>query len=139
MPYKTRFYRAALEWGKLEVAKGQRVVMSGDWNTAHKEADLKNFKQNRKTSGFTLPERALIDEFIEAGFVDTFRHQHPDAKDVYTWWSNRAGVRARNIGWRIDYHFVDAATLPHVQKTAVLSDVYGSDHCPIVIELGGSV
>ena len=133
LPYKTRFYRAALSWGKAEVARGQRVVMSGDWNTAHHDIDLKNYKQNRKTSGFTLPERALIDEFIDAGFVDAFRCQHPEVSDVYTWWSNRAGVRERNIGWRIDYHFVDQQTMPAVRSTNVHSETLGSDHCPIEI------
>ena len=135
LPYKTRFYRAALEWGLQESSSGQRVVMSGDWNTAHQDIDLKNYKQNRKTSGFTLPERALIDEFVTAGFVDSFRHLHPERADAYTWWSNRAGVRERNIGWRIDYHFLCPNAHPVLRDADILDDVMGSDHCPIVVEL----
>ncbi len=135
LPYKTRFYRAALEWGVKESEQGQRVVMSGDFNTAHHDIDLKNFKQNRKTSGFTEPERALLDEFEAAGFVDSFRYQHPDQGDVYTWWSNRVGVRDRNIGWRIDYHFINQHALKRLESSHVWSDVLGSDHCPIGIVL----
>ena len=135
LPYKTRFYRAALAWGKAESKSGQRVVMSGDWNTAHADIDLKNFKQNRKTSGFTLPERELIDEFIDAGFVDSFRALNPERGDVYTWWSNRAGVRERNIGWRIDYHFLCPNAAPTLRNAQVLDQVLGSDHCPISVEL----
>ena len=135
LPYKTRFYRAALEWGVSESAKGRRVVMSGDWNTAHADIDLKNFKQNRKTSGFTLPERALIDEFVDAGFVDSFRRLNPVRSDVYTWWSNRVGVRERNIGWRIDYHFLCPNASEGLVSADVFDQVLGSDHCPISVEL----
>ena len=135
LPYKTRFYRAALAWGVEESSRGQKVVMSGDFNTAHHEIDLKNYKQNRKTSGFTEPERALLDEYVEAGFTDSFRHQNPDRGDVYTWWSNRAGVRERNIGWRIDYHFLNQAAMKTLVSTHVLSDHLGSDHCPVSVVL----
>lgn len=135
LPYKTRFYRAALAWGVEESKRGQKVIMSGDWNTAHQDIDLKNYKTNRKTSGFTLPERALIDEFVAAGFVDSFRSLYPERSDVYTWWSNRKGVRERNIGWRIDYHFLCPNAVLRLKKATVMDDVFGSDHCPISVEL----
>ncbi len=135
LPYKTRFYRAALDWGVKESEQGQTVVMSGDFNTAHHDIDLKNFKQNRKTSGFTEPERALLDEFEAAGFVDSYRHQHPEQGDVYTWWSNRSGVRDRNIGWRIDYHFINQQALKRLESSHVLTHHLGSDHCPLSVVL----
>ena len=135
LPYKTRFYRAALQWAIEESKSGQMVVVSGDFHTAHNDIDLKNYAQNRKTSGFTRPERDLLDEWVEAGFVDSFRHLYPERGDVYSWWSNRAGVRDRNIGWRIDYHFLCPNALQRLKSASVRMDVLGSDHCPVEVEL----
>lgn len=131
LPYKTAFYRALFAWGQALRAEGHQVCITGDWNTAHNDIDLRNFKQNRKTSGFTLPERQLIDEWVDAGWHDTFRRRNPDLADMYTWWSQRGDVRARNVGWRIDYHFVCDALWPRVEDAVIHTDVMGSDHCPI--------
>ena len=135
LPYKTDFYRALLAWGTAQRKAGRKVVICGDWNTAHNEIDLKNYKTNRKTSGFTDFERTLVDEFVQAGWHDSFRRLYPESGDVYSWWSNRAGVRERNIGWRIDYHFVADELWPCVRDAKVHGDVKGSDHCPVELEL----
>lgn len=134
LPFKTDFYRAMLALGGRLRDAGRRVVLCGDWNTAHRDIDLKNHKSNRKTSGFTDAERALIDEFEAAGWVDAWRALHPE-DEVYTWWSSRKGVRERNVGWRIDMFLVDAATMEAVRGARIHDDVMGSDHCPLEIEL----
>ena len=131
LPYKTEFYRAMFRFGADEQAKGRAVIICGDWNTAHHEIDLKNWKSNRKTSGFTDFERELVTEFTDAGYKDAFRTLYPEVSDRYTWWSNRAGVRERNIGWRIDYHFVSEGFWPRVVDAKIHDGTYGSDHCPI--------
>ncbi|MEZ4473799.1 MAG: exodeoxyribonuclease III [bacterium] len=135
MDYKTDFYRAMAVFGDRLRATGKPVIICGDWNTAHQEVDIKNAKANRKTSGFTDEDRALVDEFVAAGWVDTFRALHPDAVDVYSWWSQRPTVRERNIGWRIDYHFASAEAMARVKAARVHMDVLGSDHCPVEVEL----
>ena len=135
LPYKTDFYRALLVWAQALRAEGKQICITGDWNTAHHDVDIRNFKQNRKTSGFTLPERALLDEWVDAGWHDTFRRLYPERADMYTWWSQRGDVRARNIGWRIDYHFVCDALWPRVQDALIHTATMGSDHCPIELVL----
>ncbi|MEZ4468422.1 MAG: exodeoxyribonuclease III [bacterium] len=128
---KTDFYRAMAVFGDRLRATGKPVILCGDWNTAHQEVDIKNARASRKTSGFTDEDRALVDEFVAAGWVDTFRALHPDAVDVYSWWSQRPTVRERNIGWRIDYHFASAEAMARVKAARVHMDVLGSDHCPV--------
>lgn len=118
---------------ELEATKP--VIFCGDLNVAHKEIDLANPRTNRKNAGFTDEERAQFDAVIDAGFVDTFRAQHPDAADRYSWWSYRAGARKRNIGWRIDYFCVSEILGPRVTNTDILDQITGSDHCPILLEL----
>jgi exodeoxyribonuclease-3 len=135
VPFKTDFYRAMLAFLEGLRAGGERVVVCGDFNTAHQPIDLKNWRANQKTSGFLPEERVLLDEYVAAGWVDAFRRLHPDATDHYTWWSNRPGVRARNIGWRIDYHFVAPELWPRVRAARLHMDVPGSDHCPVELEL----
>ena len=134
LPFKTDFYRAMLAYGERLRRAGRLVVLCGDWNTAHRDIDLKNHTSNRKTSGFTEAERALLDEFESAGWVDVWRVRNPEA-EVYTWWSSRAGVRARNVGWRIDMFLVDPETMKRVTDAAIHPDVMGSDHCPLSLEL----
>jgi len=136
MPYKVDFFHAMLAYGARLRAAGHPVVICGDWNVAHTEQDIKNAKSNRTTSGFTPADCALLDEFVAAGWIDTFRRQHPDERDVYSWWSNRPGVRDRNIGWRIDYHFTTPETWPRIQDTRIHMDVRGSDHCPVEVVIG---
>ncbi len=98
-------------------------------NVAHQEIDLKNPKTNTKNAGFTIEERNKFTELLQSGFTDTFRHLNPELKDAYSWWSYRFHAREKNTGWRIEYY------LPNLSDARILSDVYGSDHCPVLLEL----
>jgi exodeoxyribonuclease-3 len=111
------------------------VVCGGDFNVAHTAIDLARPKENLRTHGFTLEERAGFQRFIDASFIDTFRHLHPDKPGQYTWWRQFGGARERNIGWRIDYILLSAALLPRLVSAEILSGVYGSDHCPVAVAL----
>lgn len=113
------------------------VVICGDMNVAHQEIDLKNPKTNRKNAGFTDEERAKMSELLGAGFVDTWRHFYPDAEGVYSWWSYRFKAREKNAGWRIDYFIVSERFVGRVKAARILTDVFGSDHCPVAIEIEG--
>jgi exodeoxyribonuclease-3 len=114
--------------------KIKNVIFCGDLNVAHTEDDLANPKQNEGEHGFTKEEREDIDKIIEAGFVDTFRN-FTKGNGHYTWWAPFANARARNIGWRLDYFFVNKEFLPSVKESKILKEVLGSDHCPIVLEI----
>jgi exodeoxyribonuclease-3 len=111
------------------------VLVCGDLNVAHHEIDLKNAKGNHNNSGFTLEERGKMTDLLAAGFLDTFRHLYPERTDVYSWWSNMPGVRARNVGWRIDYFLASARLAPKIMEASIACDILGSDHCPVVLEL----
>ncbi len=111
------------------------VIVCGDMNVAHKEIDLKNPKTNRKNPGFTDEERGKMTELLDAGFTDTFRHFYPDAEGIYSWWSYRFKAREKNAGWRIDYFLVSNRFMPRVKDAKILTDVFGSDHCPVLIEV----
>ena len=131
LKYKMEFYDAFLEYaGGLKKA-GRNLIVTGDVNTAHREIDLANPKANEKYSGFLPMEREWIDKFLSHGYIDTFRHFHPDDPGRYTWWTYRFNARANNVGWRIDYFFVNKEFLPHVKDSFIQQDVTGSDHCPI--------
>jgi exodeoxyribonuclease III len=132
--YKMDFYDEVLKYFTALEKKGKRLVVCGDYNTAHKAIDLKNPVQNEHTSGFLPIERAWMDKLVEAGFIDTFRvfDQRPDQ---YSWWDMRTGARLRNVGWRIDYHFISQALRPHLKEAWISPEVLGSDHCPVGIEL----
>ncbi|MBT3982521.1 MAG: exodeoxyribonuclease III [Bacteriovoracaceae bacterium] len=116
-------------------ASGKEVIICGDVNAAHKEIDLANPKANVKNTGFTPIEREYIDDLEDYQFVDVFRHHNPDQNGHYTWWTYRSDCRARNIGWRIDYFFISKGLLDKVQKTYHQTEVMGSDHCPVILEL----
>ncbi len=119
---------------KLEEKKP--VVVCGDFNVCHKAIDLARPKQNyNKSAGYTQIEIDGMDRYTGRGFVDTFRHFYPDTEEAYSWWSYRAGARAKNIGWRIDYFLVSESFLPQVKDAAILSSVFGSDHCPVSIDI----
>jgi exodeoxyribonuclease-3 len=116
--------------------KEKPVVVCGDFNVAHKDIDLARPKANyNKSAGYMQEEIDGMDRFVQGGFVDTFRHFFPDKQEAYSWWSYRAGARAKNIGWRIDYFLVSASFLSSVSGAFILDQVMGSDHCPIGIEL----
>ena len=109
------------------------VIICGDLNVAHQEIDLKNPKSNRGNAGFSDEERAKFSELLEAGFTDTFRHLYPDLEGAYTWWTYRFDARANNAGWRIDYFLVSDRIKNKVKDVIIRNDVYGSDHCPVVM------
>ena len=111
------------------------VVYCGDLNVAHQEIDIKNPKTNRRNPGFTDEEREKMTRLLDSGFADTFRRLHPDAVGAYTWWSYRFHARQNNAGWRIDYFIVSERLLPRVRTADIWSEVQGSDHCPVVLEL----
>lgn len=111
------------------------VVVCGDMNVAHQEIDLKNPKTNRRNAGFTDEERGKMTELLNAGFADTFRRLNPELTGAYSWWSYRFRAREKNAGWRIDYFLVSERLMPRVLDARILSDVFGSDHCPILLEL----
>lgn len=115
--------------------KKKPVVVCGDFNVAHKEIDLKNPKTNKKNAGFTDEERKKMTELQNAGFIDTFRYFYPDLEGAYSWWSYRFNARKNNAGWRIDYFLVSEALRSNLKKAEILSDVFGSDHCPVVLEM----
>lgn len=111
------------------------VIYTGDLNVAHEEIDIRNARSNIGNSGFTFEERQKMTELLQAGFVDTFRHLHPQAEGHYTWWSYMAKVRARNIGWRIDYFLISERLAPVIEDAGMHPDTLGSDHCPIYLTL----
>ena len=107
------------------------VIFCGDLNVAHEEIDLARPKANRKSAGFSDEERASFSELLNSGFIDTFRHFHPDEPDHYSWWSYRAGARGKNVGWRLDYFGISAHSIDRVKSASIHSEVMGSDHCPV--------
>lgn len=111
------------------------VIVCGDMNVAHEEIDLKNPKTNRKNAGFTDEERAKFTELLNAGFTDSFRYFYPDKEGIYSWWSYRFKAREKNAGWRIDYFLVSNRLQDKLEKAVILTDVYGSDHCPVELDL----
>ena len=111
------------------------VIVCGDLNVAHKEIDLRHPKANRKNAGFSDEERACMTRLLENGFVDTFRYFYPDKTDAYSWWSYLGNARASNSGWRIDYFVVSERFINRVEDSQILSDVLGSDHCPVLITI----
>ena len=118
-----------------ELAKGKPVVMCGDLNVAHEEIDLKNPGPNRGNAGFSDEERSKFQEVLDAGFIDTFRHVYPKKTGAYSWWSYRFNARANNAGWRIDYFLVSQDLEEQIEHVDIYSEVMGSDHCPVVLEL----
>lgn len=118
---------------KLEETKP--VVYCGDLNVAHENIDLKNWKTNHKNPGFSDQERAAFTELLNSGFIDTFRYFYPDKEGAYSWWSYRFNARANNAGWRIDYFCVSDSLKTDLESAAILSDIYGSDHCPVELVL----
>ena len=118
---------------KLDACKP--VILCGDLNVAHQEIDIRNVKSNIGNSGFTFEERGKMTELLTEGFVDTYRHFYPDKEDAYTWWSYMRNVRERNIGWRIDYFIASEKLKPALKNAEIHSQILGSDHCPIVLEI----
>jgi exodeoxyribonuclease-3 len=132
--YKLDFYAHLLKVCDALHKKGECLVLTGDFNTAHQPIDLRNAKQNKNTSGFLPEERDWVQKFLDHGFVDAFRHLYPQ-KVQYTWWSQVTKARERGIGWRIDYFLVSKNLLPRVKDVIIYENVMGSDHCPVELIL----
>jgi exodeoxyribonuclease-3 len=118
-----------------ELEQIKPVIYCGDLNVAHKEIDLKNPKTNRRNAGFTDEERGKFDNVVNSGLVDTFRYFYPDLKDAYSWWSYRMRAREKNVGWRIDYFVVSEALKPFLLDAKIHSEIMGSDHFPVELDL----
>ena len=134
LPYRME-WEDALRAYLLRLDAEKPVVYCGDLNVAHEEIDIKNPKANRQNAGFSDEERAKMTELLSSGFADTFRRLHPNLAGVYSWWSYRFHARENNAGWRIDYFIVSERLLPRVLSSEIRTDVFGSDHCPVVLEL----
>ncbi len=118
---------------KLDAEKP--VIVCGDLNVAHREIDLKNPSTNRRNAGFTDEEREKMTTLLNAGFTDTFRFFYPDQEGIYSWWSYRFQARQKNAGWRIDYFIVSESLISKVKESKILTDIKGSDHCPVLLEI----
>lgn len=134
IPYKLDFYRALFELVERQRRAGRRVLVMGDFNTAHREIDLARPRENVETSGFRPEEREELDRWLRAGWVDTFRAFEP-GPGHYSWWSQRGGARARNVGWRIDYVLCSPSARPFLRGAFIHPHVQGSDHCPVGVDL----
>lgn len=134
LAYRMTWEDAFLERMK-ELDRVKPVIWCGDLNVAHKEIDLKNPKTNHMNAGFTDEERAKMTAAIEAGFTDSFRYFYPDKEGAYSWWSYRMRARERNAGWRIDYFMVSDRFAERMEDAKILSEIYGSDHCPVELDL----
>jgi len=134
VPFKLDFYRALFDTLERLRRSGRRVLVMGDFNTAHREIDLARPRENRETSGFLPEERAELDRWLARGWIDTLRRFDP-APERYSWWSQRFGVRARNVGWRIDYVLASPAAMRFVRHAFLQPQVKGSDHCPVGVDV----
>lgn len=135
LKFKFDFYDAFLTLIEKLRKQGKSVIFCGDVNTAHTEIDLARPKENEENTGFLPEEREWIDTVINHGYVDVFRAKNPTKTGAYTYWDMKTAARERNVGWRIDYFFVSPDLLPRIKKIEILSDVYGSDHCPVMLEV----
>ena len=128
--FKLRFYARLLEICDELHASGEKIIITGDFNTAHKPIDLKNPDSNQTTSGFLPEEREWVGKFLDQGFVDIYRSLYPE-REQYTWWTYRFNARQRNVGWRLDYFLVSESLVSHVKDVVIHEDIMGSDHCPV--------
>ena len=118
-----------------ELDKKKPVIVCGDLNVAHKEIDLKNPKTNRHNAGFTDEERNKMTELLDSGFTDTFRYLYPEKENAYSWWSYMGHAREKNVGWRIDYFIVSKSIEKQIKEAKIYSEIMGSDHCPVGLEI----
>ncbi len=135
LKFKLEFYDEFLKFINKHKKAGKEIIFCGDINTAHTEIDLARPKANEKNTGFLPIERAWIDQVIESGFIDVWRSLNPNKKDSYTYWDMKTFSRERNVGWRIDYFFATQKIFKNIEKAKILSNIMGSDHCPIEIIL----
>jgi exodeoxyribonuclease-3 len=135
VPFKMEYKAAFLEYCNDLRSSGKSVIFCGDVNTAHREIDLARPKQNENHTGFLPIERQWIDEVVGQGYLDSFRELHPDTTDAYSWWAYWGNAREKNVGWRLDYFFITPELRDRIRSAEILSDVYGSDHCPVLLTL----
>lgn len=135
LEFKLAYYDAFLAYINQLRKDGYKIIFAGDVNTAHEEIDLARPKENEENTGFLPEERAWLDEVARHGYVDTYRHFFPTKTGAYSYWDVKTAARDRNVGWRIDYVFVSPELLPNVSRAFILPQIYGSDHCPVGIEL----
>jgi exodeoxyribonuclease-3 len=133
--FKQKFLKELNAYLKTQIKKGKEIVVVGDYNVAHKDIDVHDPVRLSKHSGFLPEEREWFAQFLELGFIDTFRQFKPDEKDRYSWWDMRTISRPSNRGWRIDYICITNGLKKYLQSADILDEVYGSDHCPVVMEL----
>lgn len=138
IPYKLAFYQRLFDFLAPALGASEPVLVMGDLNTAHRPIDLARPRANEKTSGFRPEERAELDRWFAAGWVDTFRH-FEDGPEHYTWWSQRYGVREKNVGWRLDYVLASPGAMPFVRAAGIEPHVQGSDHCPVYVEVDEAI
>ena len=134
VPYKLKFYEELLNICDTLHNHGKNIIITGDFNTAHKEIDLKNPKANEKNTGFLPEEREWIDRYLEHDFIDIFRKLYPE-KEQYSWWTYRFNSRARNVGWRLDYYLISTPLADKVRDVTIHDEILGSDHCPVTLEI----
>jgi len=134
VPFKLKFYEKLLEICDDLHKKGEKIIITGDFNTAHQEIDLANPKANEKNTGFLPEEREWIDKYLRHNFVDAYRALYPERIE-YTWWTYRYNARENNIGWRLDYFLVSEGLMNKVQDVVIHKDIMGSDHCPVSLIL----
>jgi len=134
LEYKLEYYKEFLKFINKLRKQGHKVIFTGDVNTAHNEIDIARPRENSNHTGFLPIERAWMDDVVANGYTDTFRHLHP-TEIKYSWWDMKTFARERNIGWRLDYFFISQDFLPSLKKSEILGNVYGSDHCPVMLEL----
>ena len=134
LPYRMTWEDAFLAYLQELDAK-KPVILCGDLNVAHEEIDLKNPKSNRQNAGFTNEERSKMTALLNAGFTDTFRYFYPDTEGIYSWWSYRFKAREKYAGWRIDYFITSKRLDDRLEKAAIHTDVFGSDHCPVEVDI----
>jgi exodeoxyribonuclease-3 len=135
LAYKLAFYEAFQRHVAAQVQDGRCLIVCGDVNTAHRDIDIEHPQRHRRESGFLPEERAWLDHFLASGWVDTFRHFHPETAGAYTWWNPRSRARERNAGWRLDYGLVPKICLGHVIGAGISPEIQGSDHCPIWLDV----
>ena len=133
--YKIEFYQAILNYIQNLRQQNYQLILCGDFNTTVADIDLARPEQNRNTTGCLPEERAALNEFFQAGFIDTFRYFYPNVAGKYTYWDQITRARERNVGWRIDYFLVQTDLLPYLKQAAIHDDIFGSDHCPVSITL----
>ncbi|HEY60748.1 MAG TPA: exodeoxyribonuclease III [Anaerolineae bacterium] len=132
--YKLDFYAYLLKLCDGLHKQGKKIIITGDFNTAHKEIDLKNPRENRKVSGFLPEERVWVDYYLKHGFIDIYRYLYPE-KIQYTWWTYRFHARERGIGWRIDYYLISKELIDIIDDVVIFDQVQGSDHCPVSLQI----